>query len=116
MERASYHKEGFSFRFIQLPSGTASRVRSSISNVELKSRRPDVIFFELAEEMDLEPLYSFLDREALDPKTYSVWVSVISSSDRDGVSIPTFVLDLIRRTKCGIDFSFVAALGSDDES
>ena len=70
---------------------------------------------ELDERSNLEPLYQFLDAEPLDPKTYSVWVSVVSSSDHDGISLPEYILDLIRRTKCGVDFSFVASLGPDDE-
>ena len=113
MENATYHKETFRFRFTKLSSGAALRLRSSIVNIELESRKPEVILLVLNEGSDLEPLYRFLDAEVLDPKTYSVWVSVVSSSDRDGVSLPQYVLNIVRRTRCGVDFSFVAALESD---
>jgi hypothetical protein len=116
METASYHKESFRFRFTNLTSSTALRLRNTILHIELQSRRPDVILLVLNESSNLEPLYGFLESDALDPKTYSVWVSVVSSSDQDGISLPQFILDLIRRTKCGVDFSFVASLGSDNES
>jgi hypothetical protein len=114
MVTASYHKEGFRFRFIRLSSSTASRLRNSIQHIEIQSRKPEVVLLELDESTDLEPLYRFLASEAIDPKTYSIWVSVVSSSDHDGISLPHYILDLIRKTNCGIDFSFVASLGSDD--
>lgn len=84
-------------------------------HIEIQSRKSDVIMLVLDEGSNLEPLYEFLDVEDLDSKTYSVWVSVVSSSDHDGISLPQHILDLIRRTKCGVDFSFVASLGDDDE-
>ncbi len=115
MVTASFHKEEFSFRFTHLSPGTASHLRSSISKIELQSRKPDVISLVLSEATNLEPLYKFLESEALDPKTYSIWVSVASSSDHDGTSLPQYILDIIRRTRCGVDFSFVASLGSDEE-
>ena len=116
METASYHKESFRFRFTKLSSNTALRLRNTILDIELHSRKPDVILFVLDDSSNLEPLYQFLESEPLDPKTYSVWVSVVSSSDQDGISLPPYILDIIRRTKCGVDFSFVASLGSDNES
>jgi hypothetical protein len=115
MQTASYHKEGFSFRFTKLSPSMALRLRNALTDIELQSRRPDVIVLELDERTNLEPLYQFLDAEPLDAKTYSVWASVVSSSDHDGISLPEYILDLIRRTKCGVDFSFVASLGPDDE-
>jgi len=115
MVHASFHKEEFSFRFTHLSESTASRLRANILNIELQSRKPEVISLVLSESVDLEPLYKFIESENLDPKTYSVWVSVLSASDHDGVSLPAYILDLVRRTRCGVDFSFVASLGSDDE-
>jgi hypothetical protein len=114
METATYHKETFRFRFTRLSSSVALRLRNSILHIELESRKPEVILLVLDEGSDLEPLYKFLDAEVLEPKTYSVWVSVVSSSDHDGVSLPQYILDIVRRTKCGVDFSFVASLESDD--
>jgi hypothetical protein len=114
MVNATYHKETFRFRFTNLTSSVALRLRGSILHIELQSRRPEVILLVLDEGSDLEPLYKFLDAEVLDPKTYGVWVSVVSSRDHDGVSLPQFILNVVRRTNCGVDFSFVASLEDDD--
>ena len=118
MGKATFHEEEFSFRLTHLSPESAVRLRASLSNMEIQSRRADVVALVLREETDLEPLYKFLKSEGLDPSTYSVWVSVVSSGDHDGLSLPKYILDVIRSTQCGVDFSFVGCLGepAEDES
>jgi hypothetical protein len=111
MGSATFHEEEFSFRLIQLSPEAAARLRDSLSNFTIQSRRADVVALVLRADTDLRPLYEFLKSERLDPSTYSVWISVVSSSDHDGVALPKFVLDVIRHTECGVDFSFVGCLG-----
>ncbi|MGA2148132.1 MAG: hypothetical protein ABSH49_24550 [Bryobacteraceae bacterium] len=111
MEKATFHEEEFSFRLTHLSPESATHLRTSLSNVEIQSRRADIVALVLREDTDLEPLYKFLKSEGLDPSTYSVWVSVVSSSDHDGVSLPKYILEVIRSTQCGVDFSFVGCLG-----
>jgi hypothetical protein len=115
MGKATFHEEEFSFRLTHLSPESAVRLRASLSNFEIQSRRADIVALVLREQVDLEPLCRFLKEEGLDPSTYSVWVSVVSSSDHDGVSLPKYVLDLIRSTQCGVDFSFVGCLGDPAE-
>jgi len=111
MEKATFHEEEFSFRLTHLSPESATHLRTSLSNVEIQSRRADIVALVLREDTDLEPLYKFLKSEGLDPSTYSVWVSAVSSSDHDGVSLPKYILEVIRSTQCGVDFSFVGCLG-----
>lgn len=117
MGKAAFHEEEFSFRLTRLSPGACERLRDSLPNVEIQSRRPDVVALVLRAGANLGALYEFLKSESLDPSTYSVWVSVVSSSDHDGVALPRFVLDVVRHTECGVDFSFVGCLGAptDDE-
>jgi hypothetical protein len=114
--KSAFHKEKFSFRFTKLEPDVASRLRESISALEPQSRIPTVVSLPLTEGANLDSLYSFLERESLDSTTYSVWTSVLSSSDHDGLSLPSHVLEVIRRTRAGVDFSFVACLGDDGDS
>jgi hypothetical protein len=119
MAKARFHEEEFSFRLTHLSPESVARLRSSLPNFEIQSRRADIAAVVLREHIDPEPLYEFLKSEGSDPSTYSVWVSVVSSSDHDGASLPKHVLDVIRSTQCGVDFSFVGCLGDDpveDES
>jgi|ERR1700689_4847630 hypothetical protein len=93
MVTASFHKEEFSLRFAHLSSNTASRLRNRIQNVEIQSRQPEVISLLLHENANLKSLYEFPESETLDANTYSVWVSVLSSTDHDGVRLPKYILD-----------------------
>lgn len=111
MGNVTFHEEEFSFRLTHLTPEVATRLRDSLSNIEIQSRRADVVALVLRADTNLEPLYEFLKSEHLDPRTYSVWISVVSSSDHDGVALPKFVVDVIRHTECGVDFSFVGSLG-----
>jgi hypothetical protein len=115
MGKATFHEEEFSFRLTHLSPESAARLRASLSNIEIQSRRADIVALVLRQDTYLEPLYHFLKSEGLDPSTYSVWVSVVSSSDHDGASLPKYILDVIRKTQCGVDFSFVGCLGEPGE-
>lgn len=117
MATAKFREEQFSFRLTQLSSETAERLRRRLPNVAFSSRRADVMVWDsLSPDTDFSALYTFLASEPLKPASYSVWVSVVSSSDHDGVSVPPYILDLVRNTRCGLDFSFVACLGDEDST
>lgn len=109
-------EEIFAFRFIGLSGASLTKLQNLLATVSLTVRRRDegsVVSFEVTEATNLEPLYRFLSEEAIDASRFSVWISVLTSSDHSGVSLPGYVLDLIRKTKGGVDFSFVACLEDD---
>jgi hypothetical protein len=94
-------------------------VRGIDAACELKRRQSEIgttVAFELSKDVDYEALLVFLDSSHIDSNNYSVWVSVVTSSDHSGVSVPDYVLKLIRRTKGGLDFSFVSAGHDADQS
>jgi hypothetical protein len=112
--KADFHRERFKFRFLDLTESAVARLQTCLPNTDLRVNCRNtgaVVTFIITERLDTEALCSFLNSESLDPKKYSVWVSVVSSSDHDGVALPKYVLDIIRRTECGVDFSFVGCLG-----
>ncbi len=107
-------KEKFAFRFIGLSETSLTKLQTMLKALSLTVRiRNDgfVVSFDITEKTDLEPLYRFLSENSIDSSKYSTWISVVTSSDHSGVSLPRYVLDLIRQTKGGVDFSFVACLG-----
>ena len=108
MDNAVFREEEFSFRLIKLTPETAGRLRLRLSGLEIESRRPDVISIPLREDTDYRSLLEFIDAERLDPATYSVWASIVTSSDHGGISCPPYVVNIIRETGAGVDFSFVA--------
>jgi len=115
--KADFHRERFKFRFISLDDAAIARLRAFLPEADLRVHTRDsgaVVTLLLTETLDRNALYAFLDGENLNSGQYSVWTSVVSSSDQDGVALPDYVLDIIRNTRCGADFSFVGCL--DDPS
>jgi hypothetical protein len=110
---ANSRDEEFSVRLTGLTAEMQERLRSALPGFQIESRDPLIAVIILRDSQDSQPICSFIEREALDPGSYSVWVSVFSSGDHDGLSLPTAIVDLIRATKGGVDFSFVACLGPD---
>jgi hypothetical protein len=115
MAEARCCEESFSFRFIRLTAEVASRLRFQLSSFNLESRRPDVISLPLREGIDYELLQQFVESERMDQADYSVWASIVTSRDHGGLSLPPYVLEIVRRTRAGVDFSFVACLDPDEE-
>ncbi len=56
----------------------------------------------------MECLYAALETLQLGPDQFEVIASVVTTSDNGGIDVPEYVLDLIRRTRCGVGFSFVS--------
>lgn len=108
MAKTAFREEEFSLRFIRLTPDIAGRLRQRLSGLELESRRPDVISVPLRAGTDYRPLLEFIASGPLDPTTYSVWASIVTSSDHGGISLPSFVLEIVRESGAGVDFSFVA--------
>lgn len=108
MAPTTFREEEYSFRFTKLTPDVAGRLRERLSGLGLESRRPDVIALPLREGADYRPLIEFIASETLEPGTYSVWASIVTSSDHGGISLPTYVLNITRETRAGVDFSFVA--------
>ena len=106
--------ETFAFRFVGLSEASLTKLQDVLGALFLTVRsfkEGFVVSLDITEKTDLEPLYRLLSENLIDSSNYSVWISVVTDSDHGGASLPNYVLDLIRRTKGGVDFSFVACLG-----
>ena len=110
-----YRKESFSFRFTKLTPVLSGKLRQKLTKIKTESLRPDIVFFDIGKRTNLDPLYEFLETERLATGSYGLWVSVATSIDHGGVTVPGYILEIVRRTQCGIDFSFVACLGDDKQ-
>jgi hypothetical protein len=106
----------FSFRFMSLSDRELVRLCTLLPGPKLTSRPRGaglVVVLELAEDFDIGSLRAFMVECQIDPDTTSVWISLTTSGDQGGVSLPQHVLDIVRRTFCGVDFSFASCLGDD---
>lgn len=113
---ADFHDEEFGFRLTGLTAEMQSRLRTALPDFEIGTRDPQVALVIIRADQDLQPLFSFLEMEEIEATSCSVWVSVVSSGDHDGLRLPERVVDLIRRTKGGVEFSFVACLGPEEDT
>lgn len=118
-KNADFHRERFKFRFLDLTEAAVARLRTMMKTTGLRvHRRPSgfVVTLPITEGFAREQLFQYLLEEKLSRDSCGVWVSVLSSSDHDGLSVPEFILEIIRKTRCGLDFSFVGCLdGEADE-
>jgi hypothetical protein len=113
MVEVTSREESFAFRFMRLSASSVEKLQNLLSTVKLTVRKRDegsVVSFDITETTDLRPLYEFLSEEDIHSSEYSVWISVVTSSDHSSVSLPGYMLELIRRTKGGVDFSFMVCL------
>jgi hypothetical protein len=110
----SFNEATFGFRFMSLSDHELQRLRELLPKVTFTSRLGGsgfVVSFDLTKGVDLDSLCAFIDESGTDPRNYSVWISVIASSDQGGIELPAHVLAAIRRTSGGVDFSFASCLG-----
>ncbi len=103
----SYRKERFRLRFRGLAEGVNRDIRIALPEAEAKERG-GILLLELNERMDFSRLYATLEGLKLGPEQCEVIASVVTTSDNGGIDTPGYILELIRRTPCGVGFSFVS--------
>ena len=112
----SFSEVTFGFRFMALSQREFGRLQELLPDVTFTSRPRGtgyVVSFDLSEGLDLDSLCAFISESRVDPTAYSVWISLITSSDQSGVALPAHILAVVRRTHGGVDFSFASCLGDD---
>ena len=114
----SFEDITFSFRFLSLSDHELGRLQELLPGVTFTARSRGaslVVSFDLNENVDLDSLCAFIGESGTDPAKYSVWISLVASADQGGVALPAHVLQAIRRTSGGVDFSFVSCLADISE-
>jgi hypothetical protein len=109
----SYRKERFRLRFRGLAKEIKNEILAVMGGTEVM-QRGDVLVFEVDGATDLTQLYAALDKLQLGPEEFEVIASVVTASDNGGIDLPEYILQMVRRTRCGIGFSFVN-IGTDEE-
>jgi len=76
--------------------------------------RNDVLLLEIDQSVEMAALYRVISALQLGPDNFEILASIVTSSDNGGIELPGFALDVIRKTRCGVGFSFVD-VGPDEE-
>lgn len=102
----SYRKERFRLRFRGLSEQVLQDIRCALPEADA-IQRGSILGLEIQKDMNLARLYAVLETLQLEPEQFEVIASVVTTSDNGGIDLPGYVMDLIRRTRCGVGFSFV---------
>ena len=103
----SYRRERYRLRFRGLTDQVRNDIKGDLPGLEAR-QRGDILLFEIHQSVDMTQFYSRLDSLQLGPEQFDVVASIVTASDNGGIDLPEYILRLIRRTHCGIGFSFVS--------
>jgi hypothetical protein len=112
----SFNEATFGFRFMALSPDELQRLQELMPKVIITARargESSVVSSDITEGFDLDALCMFIRESGVDPKMYSLWISLVAAMDQGGIAVPEHILAVIRRTSGGVDFSFVSCLGND---
>src|SRR5579872_3014895 len=109
----AYRKERFRLRFEGLSDEAQNDIKAAVPGGEA-FRRGNVLLIEIDQAVETTRLYATLDTLRLGPEQFQITASIVTTSDNGGIDVPQYVLSLIRRTHCGVGFSFVD-VGPDEE-
>ena len=65
-----------------------------------------IMQIEISDKLNCLKLQKYLEKQAMQ-LSFGIWVSLVTDSDSDGLSIPTYVVDFLRSVGGTLDFSFV---------
>ena len=72
-----------------------------------KNPKVSVVSIQLKKGQRYEELCNFLTKHKIKESSYDFYVSLVTSRDNEGVSVPKHVLDLYRKIGGALGFSFV---------
>jgi hypothetical protein len=113
-----YRTEQIYFQFEDPPEGIVGPLAESLEGVDLKVTRGRktglfVVSFVLDNNLDVEKLASFIERNNIPQSKYCIWISLVTAFDSDILRVPQVAINLVKRIGGNIVFSFTC-VGIDD--
>jgi predicted NAD-dependent protein-ADP-ribosyltransferase YbiA (DUF1768 family) len=105
------HDEEISLRFIDLSETVAAKfVRMLPKSWTIEKRRwrkteNVLLAIELSRNLDVERLSDAIRQSRIPRRKFGIWISLVTESDHDGVTVPIWICDLHQRIGGKIDFS-----------
>jgi hypothetical protein len=102
------------FRFVGLSGEHLDRVRETLAShaVQVADRkrragqRAEVVAIPIDERFPVAAVASLVQELGLSSDSYGVYISLVTESDQDGLTVPEPVLRVIREVGGQLDFSF----------
>ena len=109
MEDEPFVKMRYAFRFLRLDLGQAERIASQFPGSKVRGI-PDTPDFSIAvsvsEETNLDWIEDFVHDEGLAEEQYDFFISTLTDTDSRIVSMPTNMVNLLRKIGGSVEFSF----------
>ena len=101
----------FSFRFLFLSEESYNNIRHTLDNQNISylSRRIDNKFNILINLEEIKVADTLLSVSSKVQEKYDIFISIRSTYDHGGLDVPDMILQIIRSTKCELNFSFFSA-------
>jgi hypothetical protein len=109
----AHRKPRIHFRIVGLPSEHLERVREVLADrtVRVSERKRQgvpgaVVAMEIDEGFPVAAVASLVQELGLSNDSYGVYISLVTESDQDGLTVPESALRVIREVGGQLDFSF----------
>jgi hypothetical protein len=83
---------------------------------QLRGQDKFTFSLQLSEEISIKSILEMISRLSIDPQQYGIWVSLTSSYDNGGVSVPEYISKLYKEIGGKLDFSYVIINDTDDNA
>ena len=109
----TYHTENVSFRFVDFPAKLLPRLSDSLPGVEVKTKEHNderglVVWLRSDGNGTCDAHCAFIREQQIPSAKYGLWISLITSRDNDGIRVPQFAIELLRKIGGQLDFSFIS--------
>jgi hypothetical protein len=109
-----WRREKIRLRIANIPPNLVSDLRHDLPRVKIKTnerRAKDenklVVLLELDDSVDCKKLYRFIDKNKISKNNCMLCVSLLTEGYMGGVRVPKFIIELLLRLDCELNFSFI---------
>jgi hypothetical protein len=112
MTDKTHRKLGIYFRLVGLSGEHLDRLREVLVDQTVRVRKgpgvqgAEVIAIEIDETFPLARVASLVQELGLSNESYGVYISLVTESDQDGLTVPESAMRVIREVGGQLDFSF----------
>lgn len=106
-----YRNEKIFFRIVGLKKNLIDDYKKIVDSEELevtryKKTNTFVVSFPIFKWHNFDELIDFIVNHQIEENIYGIYVSLVTESDHDGVSLPRHVVELHKKIGGHLDFSF----------
>jgi hypothetical protein len=106
----THRKLRIHFRLVGLPREHLDRVRETLAGRSVRvadhGTEGMVVAIEIDEEFPVSEIASLVRELGLSNESYGVYISLVTESDHDGLTVPESALRVVREVGGQLDFSF----------